>query len=77
MDVETPLLIVQGGNDQMVSPVKVEEMIKALKSAGKENIEYLVYEDLDHFFYGTDGKDYLDVVIEDMKTWLNTTLATS
>ena len=70
MDVETPLLIVQGGMDQMVSPVKVEEMIEALKSAGKENIDYLVYEDLDHFFERADGKNSLDVVIDDMKNWL-------
>ena len=73
-DVETPLLIIQGGKDKSVSPEKVEDMIKALKSAGKDNIEYLVYEDLDHFFYGTDGNRRLNVVIEDMKTWLNTKL---
>ena len=76
MDVETPLLIIQGGKDKSVSPEKVEDMLKALKSAGKDNIEYLVYEDLDHFFYGTDGKRRLNVVIEDMKTWLNTKLKT-
>ena len=76
MDVETPLLIVQAGRDKQVSPAKVEAMIKALKSAGKENIEYLVYEDLDHFFYRTDGKRRLNVVIEDMKTWLDTKLTT-
>ena len=76
MDVETPLLIVQGGKDKSVSPVKVEDMVKALKSEAKENIEYFLYEDLDHAFDSTDGKSSLDVVIEDMKIWLNTKLKT-
>ena len=76
MDVETPLLIVQGGKDKSVSPVKVEDMVKALKSEAKENIEYFLYEDLDHAFNGTDGKSSLNVVIEDMKIWLNTKLKT-
>lgn len=74
MDVETPLLIVQGGNDKSVSPVKVDEMVKALKSAGKNNIEYFIYEDLDHSLNGNDGQSGRDVVIEDMKIWLNTIL---
>ena len=76
MDVETPLLIVQGGKDKSVSPVKVDDLIKALKSEAKENIDYFVYEDLDHAFNRTDGKNCLNDVVEDMKIWLNTKLKT-
>jgi len=68
--VNTPLLIVQGGSDLSVSPKKVDDMMLALTAAGKNTIEYMSYEKLDHQFNNKEGKSELKEVITHMNTWL-------
>lgn len=72
--VNSPLLIVQGGIDLSVSPEKVNEMVAALKESGKENIGYLVYENLDHGFNNSKGQSERKRVVSDLNKWLKKTL---
>jgi len=70
----TPILIVQGGIDKSVSPQKVNEMISALEKQGKNNIEYLFYENLDHNFKDAKDVKKVNIVVSDMNRWLNAVL---
>lgn len=73
-NVNTPLLVVQGGRDLSVSPQKVDEMIFGLKKSGKSNIDYLRYEDLDHGFETPDGISMRKEITIDINSWLKSKL---
>ena len=66
----SPLLIVQCGNDLSVTPEKVDELITALRDSSKTNIDYLRYAELDHYFEDADGLSQRKAVIIDMRVWL-------
>ena len=68
--VDSPLLIVQGGRDLSVSPKKVDELVAALRKAGKDNIEYRKYEELDHRLGGPRGVSQRSVVVKNINRWL-------
>lgn len=68
--VDTPLLIVQGGRDVSVSPKKVDDLVAALNKAGKDNIEYRKYEELDHYFSDRRGDSQRGAVVKDIHHWL-------
>ena len=72
--INSPLLIVQGGRDTLVSPQKTDEMMQRLKEIGKNNIEYRRYEELDHGFKNSDGKSLRKEVIRDINIWLQSKL---
>ena len=72
--INNPLLIVQGGLDTSVSSAKTEEMISNLQEAGKKNIDYIKYKNLNHTFNNKKGESELGKVIMDMKKWLNSKL---
>ncbi len=72
--IEVPLLLVQSGKDASVSALKVDEMILALHKQGKDNIDYRVYEELDHTFKDADGSSQLSRVVLDMQAWLKNKL---
>lgn len=73
--VNSPLLIVQGGIDLSVSPGKVNDMVLALRKSGKGNIEYRIYEGLDHGFNNVKGLSERKRVISDINKWLKETLS--
>ena len=66
----SPLLIVQGGNDLSAGPEKVDELITALRDSRKTNIDYLRSTELDHYFKDADGLSQRKAVIVDMRAWL-------
>ncbi|MBL0509665.1 alpha/beta hydrolase [Aeromonas caviae] len=68
--VNSPLLIIQGGMDTSVSPQKTDEMMQRLKELGKNNIEYLRYEELDHGLKNSDGTSLRKEVVSDINIWL-------
>ncbi|MFS1526207.1 alpha/beta hydrolase family protein [Microbulbifer sp. 2304DJ12-6] len=72
--VDSPLLVLQGGIDLSVSPQKVDELILALRKLGKENIEYLTYEGLDHGFNNIQGQSEREKVVNNINTWLKKTV---
>ncbi|HDT5894493.1 alpha/beta hydrolase family protein [Aeromonas hydrophila] len=72
--VNSPLLIVQGGMDISVSPQKTDELLQHLKDLGKNNIEYRRYEELDHGFKDSNGKNQRKEVVTDMNIWLQSKL---
>ncbi|WP_137169990.1 S9 family peptidase [Marinomonas sp. FW-1] len=75
--VNTPLLVIQGGKDVSVSPQEVDEMMQALVEAGKDNIEYRIYKELDHEFINVNGESNRKSVVKDINAWLKSTLRTS
>ncbi len=48
-DIKCPMLIAQGANDPRVKQAESEQIVQALRSAGKE-VEYLLYADEGHGF---------------------------
>ena len=48
-DIKKPLLIAQGGNDPRVKQIESDQMVAALRKAGKE-VEYLLAHDEGHGF---------------------------
>lgn len=73
-EVNTPLLLIQGGRDSSVSPDKVSEMIESLRKAQKNNIDFLPYENLDHTFYDEQEVSHQSEVVEDIRHWLKSKL---
>ena len=45
-------------------------MIRELQQSGMKNLEYLVYEDLDHSFYDSNGKSHQETIYADMQAWM-------
>jgi dipeptidyl aminopeptidase/acylaminoacyl peptidase len=76
-DVERPLLLVQGGIDKSVSPEKFNEMMSELTDAGKENIDHLFYQYLNHSFKTAEGVHKQDDVVSEMQHWLRGILGDS
>lgn len=70
-DIETPVLIVQGGNDQSASPEKATEMVETLKKSGKSNITYYFYPEYNHSLNLSVEDGSSEKVIVDIKNWLN------
>lgn len=68
--VDTPVLIVQGGQDQSVSPEAVEEQIAKLDGLGKTNVTYKSYADMTHSFKSAAGESMVPQVISDIQGWL-------
>ncbi|WP_417605744.1 alpha/beta hydrolase family protein [Oceanimonas baumannii] len=73
-EVNTPLLVIQGGRDLSVSPQKVDEMVQALINMGKNNIDYRTYKDLGHGFKNTEGESKRNLVINNINVWLKSKL---
>lgn len=68
--IETPVLILQGGKDQAVSPEKTTEMVDELKLEGKRNIDYYFYPEYDHSLnFGTNEEAYKKVM-SDIQKWV-------
>ncbi|OKB67976.1 hypothetical protein BHU62_05825 [Serratia marcescens] len=72
--IKTPVLIVQGGKDRAVSPAAVGQMIAELRAAGKTNITYVNYAELDHVMRRENGASEMTRVVADMRDWLEKTL---
>jgi len=69
-NISTPLLILQGGKDNSVSPEKTTEMFQALKQLGKNNIDYLFYPEYDHTLnFSLDDKS-VEIVLQDVQKWI-------
>ena len=73
-EMNTPLLLIQGGRDSSVSPDKVTEMIESLRKAQKKNIDFLPYGNLDHTFYDEQEVSHQNEVVEDISQWLKSKL---
>lgn len=65
-----PLLIIQSGEDQSVSPTKAQQMIKQIVRAGKGNIDFRVYPYLDHALKTAEATSRMDIVVADIAEWL-------
>ena len=69
------MAVTQGGVDVSVSPQKAHEMVLALRRSGKQNIEYLFYEKLDHGLNNSAGQNKTKKVVVDMNAWLRGALS--
>jgi dienelactone hydrolase len=70
LKVNSPVLIIQSGQDRSVSPIAVGQMMGEMNAAGRTNVHYKAYPQLDHVFNDAEGQAHLDTVITDMKAWL-------
>jgi len=68
--VETPLLLIQSGMDKNVSVRLAQEQATEL-SKDQPNIEFKMYNNLDHSFKRPDGSSRVDDVVQDIKSWLD------
>lgn len=68
--VETPLLLIQSGLDKNVSVRLAQEQAAEL-SKDQPNIEFKMYNNLDHSFNMPDGSSRVDDVIQDIRSWLD------
>jgi pimeloyl-ACP methyl ester carboxylesterase len=68
--ISTPVLIVQGGEDNSASPQKATEMVKSLQAKGKTNIDYYFYPGYDHSLNLSSDDNSSKKVIKDIKNWL-------
>ncbi|MCL4410477.1 MAG: dienelactone hydrolase family protein [Gammaproteobacteria bacterium] len=68
--VDVPVLVIQGGRDQSVSPDAVTAMLKDLHDMGKHNIERKTYSEMDHGFFDPDGRSMADEIAEYVSSWL-------
>jgi pimeloyl-ACP methyl ester carboxylesterase len=69
--ITTPVLIVQGGEDDSASPAKATEMVRALQASGKTNIDYYFYPGYNHSLNLSSDDNSSEKVIEDIKNWLS------
>ncbi|MGE5606596.1 MAG: prolyl oligopeptidase family serine peptidase [Bacteroidota bacterium] len=72
--IDTPVLLVHGGNDNSVSVEKAIEMTEYLRGIGKTNIESRIYEGMDHALNLSHDDPKTDTVISEMRSWLEKTL---
>lgn len=68
----SPILLIQSGRDQSVSPLLVDKMVSELTEAGNKNITYMKYSALDHGLNDENGVNQMSRVLEDMQKWLAT-----
>ncbi|WP_430460325.1 prolyl oligopeptidase family serine peptidase [Thalassolituus sp. LLYu03] len=68
--VDSPVLIIQSQQDKSVAPEQVDLMLKALTQAGKNNIHYRMYPELDHQLKKPNGLNNRAWVINDISGWL-------
>ncbi|KZL14959.1 Alpha/beta hydrolase family protein [Pseudovibrio axinellae] len=68
--IDSPLLIVQGGKDINVSPQAVDEQITKLAELNKTNVTYKSYPDMTHSFKSVTGESMVNQVITDIQGWL-------
>lgn len=73
--IESPVLLIQSGQDRSVSPQKQAQLVNELRAAGKDNIHYLTYDALDHQFNKSDGSSDRKRVVADIRQWLTRILA--
>ncbi|MDE9500017.1 hypothetical protein KKJ22_20025, partial [Xenorhabdus bovienii] len=66
--IQSPMLIIQNMNDININ---VNEFNKMYHQINNENITFMTYENLDHFFKNREKEDESSMVIEDIKKWLN------
>lgn len=67
--LDIPLLLVQGGADHNAPVLNSDFAMIAFLSAGKSNLTYWVYPDLDHFFQNVDEKTPSDEVSQAKQVW--------
>ena len=71
---KSPILILQSEEDQSVSVINTDKMIKSLLKNGKSNISYKKYAGLDHSFRDSSGDSKLADVVKDINQWFLSTI---
>lgn len=67
--LDVPLLMVQGGADRNAPVLNSDFAMIAFLSAGKSNLTYWVYPDLDHFFQTVDAQTPANEVSRAKQVW--------
>ncbi len=69
-ETRTPVLLIQGAEDEAASTAAARRLAGALARAGRDNVRLVIYPGLDHRLRGRDGVSQMARVTADMSTWL-------
>ena len=69
-NISTPLLMLQGGQDESVSPKGATAMVETLKQSGKDNIDYLFYPEYNHNLNFSIDDKAVGIVLHDIQKWI-------
>ncbi|MDN4631144.1 alpha/beta hydrolase [Sphingomonas sp. PsM26] len=65
-----PVLLIHGARDQSSSVSAARIGYGMVRNAGKANVEYREFAELDHFMRTADGTDHMDQVLGDAAKWI-------
>lgn len=68
--LDIPILLLQGGRDRMVPVESGRQVETAFADAGRTNLTYREYPELDHGMTDPEGASQLDEVIAEVGAWL-------
>lgn len=69
-EVSAPVLVIQGGKDESVSPEAVRQMVDELREAGQIHVALLSYPELNHGLASPEGIYKGEQVVADISAWL-------
>lgn len=68
--LEIPILLLHGRLDMASDVTAARDAVETLKAAGRVNVAYIEYEELNHVFQDSAGDSHLQEVVNDIRTWL-------
>lgn len=66
-----PVLLIHGVRDQSSPVATARSGYEMTRNAGKANVEYREFAELDHFMQTTDGVSHMDQVLSDAARWID------
>ena len=72
-----PVLVIQGGQDQNVSPVTWMDLRKQVENGDQKLVYFRYYPHLDHGLQNEAGHDESELVMADIRAWIDSELNTN
>ena len=70
LDARAPVLLIQGGQDEAVSPRSVDRLVRDLQKERPEILTYELLPELDHRLYDLKGQNRMNEVMQGAAFWL-------
>lgn len=71
-----PVFVIQGGQDQNVSPVTWMDLRKQVENGDQQQVYFHYYPHLDHGLRNEAGQDESELVMTDIRAWIDSVLNT-
>ena len=72
-----PVFVIQGGQDQNVSPVTWMDLRNQVANGDQQQAYFRYYPHLDHGLRNEAGQDESELVMADIRTWIDLVLYTN